>query len=162
MNIGIKNSIDKKYTGMFDGNAYDFAPGELRILEAEIAVHLATNSNLAAIGKPALKIIPLDQIPEELLKSPSTDTKTIMGVKNPTENTVEVRYDGRFFTFPKGHVAYYEKSVALEIINRSVVDGKMALVKYEEKKENKPNPPANSEESKKGESKKKRNENENK
>lgn len=132
VSLGVKNISKSKYTGAYDGVPYDFQPGELRILDSDIAMHLMSNSNLAAIGGQALKVIPMNDIPEELKKDPETKTDTLMGVKNPSKEVVEVMFDGRFFSFPAGHVHYYPKSVAEELVNRSA-EAKTPLVKVDSK-----------------------------
>lgn len=126
--LGIKNISKKAYSGTYDGVIYEFKAGELRLLESEVAVHIVGASNLSAIGGYALKIVPLDQIPEELRREPETKTDSLAGLRNVSKETVEIMFDGKIFKFPKGGVVFLHRDVAAEMISRSMSNGKAALV----------------------------------
>lgn len=151
--LGIKNVSKKSFSGTYDGVIYEFKAGELKLMDPEVAVHLAGASNQAAIGAYALKIVPLADIPEELRKEPSTKIDSLMGVKSVGAKPYEVMYDGKIFKFPKGEVVFLHKEVAAELISRSMDNGKPMLVEAKAPIKAPPAPqagaPSNKEENKK-------------
>jgi len=124
--LGIKNVSKKLFAGTFDGVIHEFKAGELKLLDPVVAMHLSGASNQAAIGGYALKIIPLEDIPEELRKEPETKIDSLMGLK-AIDKSVEIMFDGRIWKFPKGDVVFAHKEVASQLIARSIEDGKPTL-----------------------------------
>lgn len=125
--LGIKNVSKKSFSGTHDGMIFEFKAGELKMLESEIAMHLAGASNQSAIGGYALKIVAEKDIPEELRKEPDTKIDTLIGVK-AIAKSVELMYDGKIFKFPKGSVVYLHREVAKELIGRSFEMNKPTLI----------------------------------
>ncbi len=125
--LGIKNISKKFFAGTFDGRIIEFKAGELKLLEPEVAMHLVQSSNQAAIGGYALKIVPLEDIPEELRKEPDTKMDSLVGLKSISGKPVELMFDGKIFKFSKGEVIFMHKSVAEEILARSIELGKPTL-----------------------------------
>lgn len=125
--IGIKNVLGRSYTGVYGGVPYDFAPGELKVIDSEVAIHLAVNSNMSAIGGKALKILSMEEIPEELRREPETKIGSLTGVENFTDRFVEIRCNGTFYPFPKGHVSYFDAPLADELVRRSAEGGPATL-----------------------------------
>ncbi len=129
--VGIKNKTKKHYTGMFAGRAYDFAPGDMRLVASEIAKHLSDASVFSPVGDRFLHIIPVEKIEGEMKADPGTKCVGIVRVENPGKTKSVTMYDAKEYLIMPGGFVLVSEDIAQEIMlrDRNLKRGTMAAPK---------------------------------
>ena len=129
--VVLKNETDKEVKTMVNGIDFVFKPSEEKVLDEGIAKLIVQKTSILVnydqIKEASLKILNKSEISNDAVKSALCSADNVCVVKNCSDKTVVMRWDGFEYIFAPGGIKALNKEVGRMLRENSLSEGKYTI-----------------------------------